>query len=327
LVVEREWNATDSEPEVFRRALLEDFVKLVQKLSLTARLRTGAERLAGWIGGLVRGVSVSYEGVEVRHQGTGEQTLPRRFDEELREALEQVGRLCERSDHPGVILRYDEFHAVEERRGQLTLSALLSAVAAVQQREVPAMLVLCGLPTLIEHLTNSKSYSERMFHSERLANLRPAEARAALTQPAEEARRHFADDVVDAVLKDTEGYPYFIQLYGDTLWKRSEGETITTADFARLRPYILQELDDLFFEGRYQKATARERRILHAIATDGGESATVKRIQQLAVVTNNELQPLVANLVRKGLVYRPGRGEVAFTAPMFGAYLRRVGPQ
>jgi len=31
----------------------------------------------------------------------------------------------------------------------------------------------------------------------------------------------------------------------------------------------------------------------------------------------------VTRLVRKGLVYRPARGRVAFTAPMFGAYIRR----
>ena len=32
------------------------------------------------------------------------------------------------------------------------------------------------------------------------------------------------------------------------------------------------------------------------------------------------LQP---TLVRKGLLYRPTRGVVAFSAPLFGAYLRR----
>jgi hypothetical protein len=36
--------------------------------------------------------------------------------------------------------------------------------------------------------------------------------------------------------------------------------------------------------------------------------------------------PLIGYLVDKGLVYRPSRGVVAFTAPMFGAYLRRTEP-
>jgi hypothetical protein len=34
----------------------------------------------------------------------------------------------------------------------------------------------------------------------------------------------------------------------------------------------------------------------------------------------------VANLINKDLVYRSGRGVIAFTAPMFGAFLRRTKP-
>jgi hypothetical protein len=40
---------------------------------------------------------------------------------------------------------------------------------------------------------------------------------------------------------------------------------------------------------------------------------------------NNAVQPTLRSLVHKGLVYRPERGRVAFTAPMFGAFIRRRG--
>jgi DNA-binding MarR family transcriptional regulator len=83
-------------------------------------------------------------------------------------------------------------------------------------------------------------------------------------------------------------------------------------------------LDDLLFEGRYRRATPSERVVLHAIASRGGESATVKQLSETANWKNNEIQPLVANLIDKGLVFRPGRGVIAFTASMFGAYLRRT---
>jgi len=32
----------------------------------------------------------------------------------------------------------------------------------------------------------------------------------------------------------------------------------------------------------------------------------------------------VSALIQKGLVYRPERARIAFTAPMFGAFLRRT---
>jgi hypothetical protein len=128
-----------------------------------------------------------------------------------------------------------------------------------------------------------------------------------------------------ATLEDTEGYPYFIQLRGDRLWKGTHGND-HPCRFPATAPAILRDLDDLFFEDRYQRATPRERVVLHAIASRGGESATVKQLSETANLKNNEIQPLVANLIDKGLVFRPGRGVIAFTAPMFGAYLRRTEP-
>jgi len=134
------------------------------------------------------GLAISYEGVELKYDSHEQQATSRRLDDELRDVLLEVGDLCARSDRKGVILRYDEFHVVEEKRGTTTISALLSAVATAQQRGLPVMLILCGLPPIVEHLVQAKSYSERMFTPERLANLGPAEASAALIEQAKENR-------------------------------------------------------------------------------------------------------------------------------------------
>jgi hypothetical protein len=276
--------------------------------------------------GALSGLSISYEGVELKYDPQEGGAPQRRLDDELRDVLAEVGDLCARSECTGLILRYDEFHVVEEKKGTTTISALLSAVASAQQRGLPVMLILCGLPPMVEHLVQAKSYSERMFTPERLANLRTGEARAALVDPAGALGREFESAAVDALLHDTLGYPYFIQLYGDRLWKGSRDAIITMDDFQQLRASILADLDDLFFEGRYRRATPRERAVLHVIASLGGETATVKQLADTAKLKNNELQPMIANLINKGLVYRPDRGVVAFTAPMFGAFLRRTEP-
>ena len=148
-------------------------------------LATGALDLLG-------GLGVSYEGVELSYRRRDRQTSPSRLDDDLRQALQQLGELCQRSEHPGFVLRYDEFHVVEEKTGQFTLSALLSACAAVQQRGIALMLVLCGLPPILENLARSKSYTERMFTLEHLGNLRPPVAtrvQAARMDPSATMRR------------------------------------------------------------------------------------------------------------------------------------------
>ena len=129
-------------------------------------------------------------------------------------------------------------------------------------------------------------------------------------------------------MEDTQGYPYFIQLYGDALWNGVAGaDVITKADVNRLRPTILEDLDRGFFESRYLRASPRERDVLRAIAEDG-ESALVANVRQRLKLSNSDLQPRLSGLILKGLIYRPQRGRggsLAFTAPMFGAYIRRRG--
>jgi len=55
-----------------------------------------------------------------------------------------------------------------------------------------------------------------------------------------------------------------------------------------------------------------------------GESAKSEQLQQASGLRNNEIQPTISSLIQKGLIYRPERARVAFTAPMFGAFLRRT---
>ena len=53
------------------------------------------------------------------------------------------------------------------------LSALLTATSAVQQHGLPLMLMLCGLPPVVDNLSRSKSYSERMFTTLVLGTTQP----------------------------------------------------------------------------------------------------------------------------------------------------------
>lgn len=323
LVVEREFSETDVEPDAFANALLTDVNRALRRLSLSARLKERASHLLQAAIDSVGALTVSYGEFKVSVDTKRSKAPYRRLDDDLREALMRISELCQKSEYKGLVLRYDEFHVVRERHGAPTLSALLSATSAVQQHSLPLMLMLCGLPPVVDNLARSKSYSERMFATLELGNLRPPEDRAAFVDPAVRLGRRYADEVVDAVMVDSGGYPFFIQVYGDALWSGSHGETIAMADFRRLRPRILATLDSGFFRARYVRASPNERQLMRNIATFG-ETATIEQLQQVSGRRNNEIQPTVSALIQKGLVYRPERARIAFTAPMFGAFLLRT---
>jgi AAA ATPase-like protein len=324
LVVDREFSEPDVEPDAFANALLTDVNRALRRLSLSTRLRDKAAHLLQAAIDSVGALTVSYGEFKVSVDTKRPRGDPkRRLDDDLREALMRICELCQKSEYKGLVLRYDEFHVVRERPGTPTLSALLSATSAVQQHDLPLMLMLCGLPPVVDNLSRSKSYSERMFSTQELGNLRAPEDRAALVDPAVRLGRRYADDVVDAVMDDSGGYPFFIQVYGDALWTGSHAEMIAMPDFRRLRPRILTTLDAGFFRARYVRASPNERLLMRNIATFG-ESATIEQLQQASGRRNNEIQPTVSALIQKGLVYRPERARIAFTAPMFGAFLLRT---
>jgi len=324
IVVDREFSEPDAEPHAFASAVLTDVNRALRRLSLSARLKDRAGHMLQVAIDLVGALTVSYGEFRVSVDTKRRRGEPqRRLDDDLREALTHICELCLKSEFKGLVLRYDEFHVVRERPGTPTLSALLSATSAVQQHSLPLMLMLCGLPPVVDNLSRSKSYSERMFATQELGNLRPPEDRAAFMDPAVRLGRRYADEVVDGVMADSGGYPFFIQVYGDALWTGSHGDTITMADLRRLRPRILATLDAGFFRARYVRASPQERLLMRNIASFG-ETATIEQLQQASHKRNNEIQPTVSALIQKGLVYRPERARIAFTAPMFGAFLNRT---
>ena len=117
--------------------------------------------------------------------------------------------------------------------------------------------------------------------------------------------------------------PFHIQFFGALLWDAVPTlRTITLRDFQRQRPTILRALDHAFFDARLARTSGLERRVLGAVAA-GGEVASLQSVREGVNLPNRRMQPLIAELETKGLLYRPERGRLAFTVPLFGDYLRR----
>jgi len=139
LVADREFSEADAEPSMFAQRVLADLTRLTRDLSLSRRLKDAAGGAVDRVTDLLGNLTVSYEGLELGYSpGRRSSKTPKQMlDDDLRDALREVGRLCQKSDHTGFILQYDEFQVVKEERRELTLSALLAATAAVQQFSGP----------------------------------------------------------------------------------------------------------------------------------------------------------------------------------------------
>ena len=308
---------------VFAPAFLLDLQTCLEGISVVAAVRGSLKRAWGAAQDLIGGLRVKYEGFELSYQAGPRTPVGRALEDDLLLALRRVGEVAQKSGR-GIVLLYDEFHELRDRPtdGEFPLSAFISSVATVQQEGLPIMLVLSGLPPLIEHLASAKSYTERMFEGHEIGALREPEGRRALTEPAQKAGRDYDPAAVDAILEETGRYPYFIQFYGRELWDVSSSATIDARRFRRSRGEIQRKLDNYFYRARYTRATPAQRQLLREIARIG-ESASIQQLLETTGKRHNALQMLVRGLIDSGLVYRPDRGQVAFSAPMFGKFVLR----
>jgi AAA ATPase domain len=242
---------------------------------------------------------------------------------DLVELLTDLGGMASDTGR-GIAVFVDEMQDL----GPDDISALCAAAHEISQAGLPLIVVGAGLPHLPGVLSASKSYSERLFRYSRIDRLDRAAADAALVRPALAEGAVWEPSALDAMHAATGGYPYFIQAYGKTVWDHAPGSPITSADVAVAAPEAESELAVGFFGSRFDRATPGEREYLRAMAGLLGEVGEgVQAVPTTDVATYlgrkpQSLSPARDALLKKGLIYSEERGQISFTVPHFGRYLR-----
>jgi AAA ATPase domain len=313
--------------------------EVTEELSTKARLKrklTDALTAIGQVGvDLGEGVTVT-----LGASGRPEHSM---LEERLRRAGLRIGELAAGAGR-GVALLFDEAHNLtdQEKRRHYALYALVSAVVAVQDEEdppLPMLLVMSGLPPLISNLQAARSHSERFFRSEEIANLRldrddgeaNSEAALALIRPAEDTPIRFDPPTAERIARDVNGYPYFIQWYGEALWDAAEdagAETIDERIYDANRRLIQRQLDSEFYDTRFRDVRAADQMTLRVAGCLGGERFKISEIyDEIPGRTKNANAQSLNRLVNDNVLYRDKYGVYAYTAPLFGDFLRRAHPR
>lgn len=251
--------------------------------------------------------------------------------EDITRALFEVVEMAVEKGRTGFVLLLDEAQVIRDETkgaGDHPLSLLISAIVALQRREIPLGLVLCGLPTLTGNLLKARSYTERMFRGEEIGSLGRDDAREAFALPlAEGGGQLEADDaLVDRVIDEVEGYPYFIQLWGAELWDAAEiGEVnrLTSGLLETVRPDIYRRLDLDFYNPRVETLTPAEQDVLLGTASADYPPLVVSKLNDAIDKTPANVNVLLGRLVDNGVLYRIRKGEYDYTAPRFRDYLLR----
>jgi hypothetical protein len=203
------------------------------------------------------------------------------------------------------------------------LTAVCAAAHLAAQNDWPCLFALAGLPSLPRVLAEAKSYAERLFAFERIEHLADELARDALIEPAADEGVAWADDAVALIVAQAQGYPYFLQQYGQETWNEAVGSPITLVDARVGAVRARAALDDGFFRVRWDRATRSEQQYLRALAADGDEGGSSSEVARRMGRPPTSFGPARASLIAKGLVYAPEHGAIAFTVPGMAAFIQR----
>ncbi len=246
------------------------------------------------------------------HADTGE------LETDLTELATELARAAA-DQSVGVLLLIDEMQDL----ARAELAAISAACHETGQLDLPFLLVGAGLPNLPVALTEAKSYAERLFEYIPVGPLGPDAAADALTVPAHNNHVEWDSPALALITDVSAGYPYFLQVYGNMVWRYASHNPIVLADAEVGVLAARQELDSGFYGSRWERATPAQQAYLRAVAEGGDEPSSTTAVAQRLNRRPSELSVARSELIKKGLLYAAERGHIAFTVPGMADFVRR----
>ncbi len=236
----------------------------------------------------------------------------------------------------GIVIAYDEAQILKDKakEKQYPFSLLLEVIQYLQRMEIPYFMVLTGLPTLVTTLSETRTYTERMFQILTLDKLNERETREAILKPIQQKNCPvtFSDIGINEIIKYSGGYPYFIQFF----CKETFDSVLQHLRINSEMPFInvgsfIRKLDADFYAGRWSRVSDRQRELLIVMAKlpNSNDEFTAKDISaKSSEVLKNSFSPAyvvntLVKLIAIGLVYKNRRGKYSFAVPMLADYINR----
>jgi len=293
------------------------------RLSRNEKAKDLAHRALRGLAGFAKALKLKFSDIEVGFDFDPEPGLADNGDLEhdLQALLEVVGAAAKKAE-AALALFVDELQYVQEPE----LAALITALHRTAQRQLPVVLVGAGLPQLRGQMGRAKSYAERLFDFPMIGALPEPAARRAIEKPIQDQSASIDEDAFRLIVKETRGYPYFLQEWGKHAWDVASQSPITRDDVERGSKEAIVALDESFFRVRFDRLTPVEKRYLRAMAELGPGPHRSGDIADVLERKVSSLAPTRSQLIVKGMIWSPSHGDTAFTVPLFDEFMHRIIP-
>lgn len=87
---------------------------------------------------------------------------------------------------------------------------------------------------------------------------------------------------------------------------------------------VIRRLDQNFFRVRFDRLPPGEKNVLRVMAALGPNPQRTGDIAAKLGVKVTSLGPVRSKLIKKGMIYSPAHGDLAFTVPLFDEFMVRA---
>ncbi|MCL2780924.1 MAG: ATP-binding protein, partial [Actinomycetia bacterium] len=226
-------------------------------------------------------------------------------------------------EHTGLVVFIDEIQSADPD-GLRTLAYAWQHLQS-EAPDLRAAVFAAGLPNSPETLADAVTFSERLFAYRHLGYLEEQAALLALARPASLLGVRWEPDALRAAATAADGYPYFVQLVGDSVWKSAgypESGFAITVEHVRAARAVMREDQEALYRARWLNASRLEQRVMTAMARLGDGPVSRAEVARLVNLTMSATSEPRQRLLDKGLIEAPARGMLSFPIPGFAAYIR-----
>ena len=211
--------------------------------------------------------------------------------------------LAARAKKGPLVLLLDEAHTLDDEIGCILLNASQQV-----GRELPFLLALAGTPGLRARLGALNATFWNRAERCPIGRLDPSAAAAALRMPLEDEQVDIDEDATAHMVRESQGYPYFVQLWGEAVWRQVRGgqemrERIVRDDVARAQTAFDRKKNGYYLE-RYDELMERD--LLPAART------VADAFEERSLLTDKQLDTAIARGLGAGC--RPPAVAAARTA-------------
>lgn len=237
----------------------------------------------------------------------------------LTDVFTSLGKIAAKTDSP-ICFFIDEIQYMRKEE----LGALIAALHRINQLGYPVMLVGAGLPKIYSMLSESKSYSERLFIYKEIDSLEYDQAEDAIRKPAEKLHVTYTDESVKKIVEITKGYPFFVQQLCQIVFQNATGDVITPEDVEANIDTFFHLLDNGFFRVRYERCTEADKKFIFAMVSCDKLPCTIANVATIMGKDVKAISMSRAQLINKGIIYAVRYKELDFTVPKFAGFIKRL---